>query len=323
MNKKLLNLFVVLSIVIMSLAASVSVYAKTYDYGERTIYVHQKKTAHIGNFPNSTFTWKSSNERVASVSRTGVIKGRKKGTAYITAQKNGDTYLFKVKVKYYKTKLAIVQLYPDVLLNEQNMVESLSRKMHCSITRVLSLKDLDVDKYDGLIIPGGDDVDPALYGARNISSYNINHKLDVFMLKSIKKFRKAGKPIFGICAGMQLLNIAYGGTLKQDIGLVQGRYHYGVWRTVVVSNGSLFAKNGAELYVKHYHHQAVKKLGSGLKITMRDKKDGEVEAVEGIRDPVYGLQWHPDLMGSKGKKYFKIFIRKCRDMAFANMNKGL
>lgn len=67
----------------------------------------------------------------------------------------------------------------------------------------------------------------------------------------------------------------------------------------------------------------MKKLGNGLKITMRDKKDGEVEAVEGIRDPVYGLQWHPDLMGSKGKKYFKIFIRKCRDMAFANMNKGL
>lgn len=67
-----------------------------------------------------------------------------------------------MKVKYYKTKLAIVQLYPDVLLNEQNMVESLSRKMHCSITRVLSLKDLDVDKYDGLIIPGSDDVDPAL-----------------------------------------------------------------------------------------------------------------------------------------------------------------
>ena len=323
MNEKFLNLFLVLSIVIMSLVAPVSVYAKTHDYGERTIYVHQKKTAHIGNTPNSSFTWKSSNESVASVSQKGVIKGRKKGTAYITAQKNGDTYRFKVKVKYYKTKLAIVQLYPDVRLNEQYMVQSLCGKMHCSITRVLSIRDLDVKKYDGLIIPGGDDADPALYGERNIASYNVDRRLDEFMLRSIKKFRKAGKPVLGICAGMQLLNIAYGGSLKQDIGMVQGRYHYGVWRTVVVSNNSLFAKNGAKLYVKHYHHQSVKKLGSGLKITMRDKKDGEVEAVEGIKDPVYGLQWHPDLMGSKGKKYFKIFIRKCRDMALANMDKGL
>ena len=319
MKKKISKLLTVLTIVMLFCVASIPVYAKTINYGEQNLYVGQKKTMNINNTKNSLFKWKSSNPNVVKVYSNGVIKGKDKGTAYITAKRNGNTYRIKVKVKHYKTKLAIVQLYRNVKLNEQDMVQSLSKKMHCSITRVTRISDLDTNKYDGLIIPGGDDVDPAWYGEKNVASYNIDHKLDKFMFKAIKKFRKAKKPILGICAGMQLINIAYGGSLKQDIGKEVGNYHYGVWRTVVVDNDSLFAKNGAELYVKHFHHQAVKKLGDGLKITMRDKEDGEVEAVEGITDPVYGLQWHPDLMGSAGKKYFKKFIRKCRSVAFENM----
>jgi gamma-glutamyl-gamma-aminobutyrate hydrolase PuuD len=88
---------------------------------------------------------------------------------------------------------------------------------------------------------------------------------------------------------------------------------------VNISSDSAFASFGSTVNTKHFHHQVVKKVGKGLRVTMRDVSDGEIEGVEGINEPVFGIQWHPDLMGNAGKGIFKTFIKICRSDAIGRL----
>ena len=176
--------------------------------------------------------------------------------------------------------------------------------------KVVTINSANVDpsKYDGLVLPGGGDVDPALYGAKpNSRCFGIDRKLDVFQINVTLKFARAGKPVMGLCRGAQVINVAFGGTLYQHIkGWYKGS------RTVKIAKGSLLYNifNATES-TSHSHNECALKLGKGLKATQWDAKDGHIEAIEHTVYPVYGLQWHPENMGTRGTNVAKKFLAIC------------
>ncbi|MER6062827.1 gamma-glutamyl-gamma-aminobutyrate hydrolase family protein [Streptomyces sp. NPDC001792] len=155
-----------------------------------------------------------------------------------------------------------------------------------------------VARLDGLVIAGGPDVDPARYGAeREPRTGPPAVARDAWELALIGAALDAGMPVLGICRGMQLLNVALGGTLVQHL---EGHAEVvGVFggHPVKPVPGSLYAGIvPEETTVPTYHHQAVDRLGAGL-VPSAYAADGTVEAVElpAERGWVLGVQWHPEM----------------------------
>ncbi|BBC37875.1 Class I glutamine amidotransferase [Streptomyces graminofaciens] len=154
-----------------------------------------------------------------------------------------------------------------------------------------------VARLDGLVIAGGPDVDPSRYGAeRSPRTGPPAPERDAWELALIRAALDADLPLLGICRGMQLLNVALGGTLIQHIDDhvtqvgVFGRH------PVKPVPGTRYAEIAAEeTAVPTYHHQAVDRLGEGL-LASAYAEDGTVEAIElNGRRWVLGVQWHPEM----------------------------
>ena len=172
---------------------------------------------------------------------------------------------------------------------------------------------------DALLLTGGGDIDPALYGADSRDARNISAERDETEIALVLEARRRGIPTLAICRGIQVLNVALGGTLIQDIGKEwPGALPHdpGVSRTtlshrITVAGGSRTeaALGTAEAEVNSIHHQAVDRLAEGLQITAR-ADDGVVEAVEAV-DPEWwavGVQWHPeDLAAESGSPHRGLF----------------
>ncbi|MEV6839168.1 gamma-glutamyl-gamma-aminobutyrate hydrolase family protein [Streptomyces sp. NPDC051133] len=155
-----------------------------------------------------------------------------------------------------------------------------------------------VARLDGLVIAGGPDVDPARYGAgRDPRTGPPAEARDTWELSLIRAALDAGTPLLGVCRGMQLLNVALGGTLVQHldghaevVGVFGGH-------PVKPVPGSLYAGIvPEETTVPTYHHQAVDRIGAGL-VPSAHAVDGTVEALElpADRGWVLGVQWHPEM----------------------------
>ncbi len=156
--------------------------------------------------------------------------------------------------------------------------------------------------YAGLVLGGGSDIDPKFYGEPNQQAQDPHRERDEMELALLKQARERAMPVLGICRGLQLINVAYGGTLQQHIGDAhRGDTHLGgtskhATHTVNVVDGtllrSIIGKAGFDVVSRH--HQAVKVLGSGLQVCATTN-DGIIEAAE---DPAYpfllGVQWHPE-----------------------------
>ena len=135
---------------------------------------------------------------------------------------------------------------------------------------VISLLPEEVVLCAGLVLPGGGDVDPALYGQENQGSRDIDRELDLAQLAVLDVFLAAGKPVLGICKGCQLLNIRFGGTLIQHLAVSEthawnegDRVH--LCRSL---SGSLMEQlYGREYPVNSLHHQALGAIGKGLYVT--------------------------------------------------------
>src|SRR5208337_5270750 len=155
-----------------------------------------------------------------------------------------------------------------------------------------------LDGFAGLVLGGGGDVDPSYYGEVAAGSRNPNPKRDEMELELFRVARERDLPVLGICRGLQLMNVACGGALHQDIGTA----HSEVRHAVSVPPGSKLhgmVGNGSFEIVSR-HHQAIKNAGAGLIVTA-SAADGIQEAIE---DPgrrfVIGVQWHPeDNIGSR------------------------
>ena len=154
-----------------------------------------------------------------------------------------------------------------------------------------------VARLDGLVVAGGPDVEPVHYGAAPDPRTGPPARArDTWELALIRAALEAGVPLLGICRGMQLLNVALGGTLVQHIdghAEVPGAFgHHSVKPVPGTVYGDLAPE---ETSVPTFHHQAVDRLGEGL-LASAHASDGTVEAVELPGPPwVLGVQWHPEM----------------------------
>ena len=215
------------------------------------------------------------------------------------------------RIYYYKN-------YPEALEREGAVVLNVSWCDKGSAERLTALA-------DGLYLTGGDDVEPWRYGEETLPCCGEPEEgRDALELTLIRAFLRAEKPVLGICRGLQVLNVALGGTLWQDIPEQTGLLHPNDsvhW--VRSAEGSLLRELfGERFQVNSYHHQAVRTLAPGL---VAEAWDETGKLIEGIRHetlPVWAVQWHPERMtGEEGKHslgpdmepLFRFFVKKCSE----------
>ncbi len=176
-----------------------------------------------------------------------------------------------------------------------------------------------LDRLDGVLLSGGVDVDPALYGqARHPRLGRVNRRRDDFELALTREALRRDLPILAICRGHQVLNVAAGGTLVQDIpstleGDVEhdasGRRWRRSHRVQVTSGTRLHEILGQDaLSVNSFHHQAVERVGAGLVVSALCPED---RVVEGLEMPgrrfVVSVQWHPESFWNQPDSFQPLF----------------
>lgn len=161
-----------------------------------------------------------------------------------------------------------------------------------------------IDRLDGLLLSGGDDIDPAAYGqAPHPALGTPNVARDAHERDLLEAALGAGLPILGVCRGAQVLNVHLGGTLHQHVPAhtdatlpIDQAFH-----RVAFADGSIGRSvYGAEAAVNSLHHQGIDRVADGLDatgITVGGPDDGLVEAVEIAGKPVLAVQWHPEMTG--------------------------
>lgn len=152
-----------------------------------------------------------------------------------------------------------------------------------------------VEIIDGLIISGGDDLDPSYYNEKphRLTKVVLKKRSD-FELCFMERFLKTGRPILGICYGMQLINIFFGGTLYQDIeSQLKDSIDHKNDHAIIVKENPFFSDRDG-ITVNSSHHQAIKDVGMGLEVFAK-AEDSVVEAIYLKGHPfTMGLQWHPE-----------------------------
>ncbi len=176
-----------------------------------------------------------------------------------------------------------------------------------------------LDLLDGLLITGGADLDPAAYGAdAHPESAPSSQERDAFELALVRAAGERDLPCLGICRGMQVVNVAYGGELEQHLpDHLADDIHRGASgdfadHAVDVEPDSLaaVAAGGTHVAVKSYHHQGVARVGEGLRITARAETDGTVEALEDAgRRFMLGVLWHPE--EDEADRLIAAFVGEC------------
>ncbi len=196
---------------------------------------------------------------------------------------------------------------------------------------LLPLTSAEVDEQwlagiNGLLLSGGEDVDPVHYGENpHVKQGRISPERDMQELKLIAIAEQKKLPILAICRGLQILNIAHGGTLYQDIysqmhGVMKHSQNaprwYGTHRITLDRHSRLYEIFGKQnIHVNSYHHQAVDTIAEGFKaVAWAD--DGVVEAIEKIGEPfAVAVQWHPEEMWKTDAlqmALFRKFVEACR-----------
>lgn len=175
-----------------------------------------------------------------------------------------------------------------------------------------------VDLVDGVLISGGDDVDPSGYGAENTASTKTDPEVDRFEVAVLEAARQADKPVLAICRGLQILNVALGGSLHQEVTSPGGTHdsisddheEMNARRHVVTFEpGSILASiyGASEAKVNTLHHQGVDSLAEGLIVEGRTD-DGLIEAARWDGDWwVVAVQWHPERLDGEHQRIFGAF----------------
>ena len=167
-----------------------------------------------------------------------------------------------------------------------------------------------VDMVDKLILSGGQHVDPRFYGQeKEIDSDDYSLARDQFELALIKEALRQKKPIFAVCRGMQLLNVALGGSLHQSI---QGHWQEDVSGTShsleIRPNSRVSQLFQAGTQINSLHRQSIKDLAPGLVATAHDPRDGTIEAYESQgQQSILGIQWHPEFLAKNCSHNQKLF----------------
>jgi putative glutamine amidotransferase len=188
------------------------------------------------------------------------------------------------------------------------------------------------DELDGVFLPGGADIEPASYGAERHSSCDRSDPArDRVELELVRWAMKDRKPVLGVCRGLQIINLAAGGTLVQDLNALRPdsiKHDYFPFRdgysrdhlahAVRVTQGTRLERlmGEAEFQVNSMHHQGIERLGRGL-VASAVAPDGVIEGVE-TRDDYFlvGVQWHPEVLienDPKTRRLFEEFIAAASD----------
>jgi len=182
-----------------------------------------------------------------------------------------------------------------------------------------------LDLLDGVLVTGGADLDPGSYGAEpHPASEPTSADRDAFELLLVSRAAERDLPCLGICRGMQVVNVAYGGELEQHLpDRLADDIHRGADGTfarhqVEVEPESLAAQaaGATRVEARSYHHQGVARLGDGLRVTAHAEGDGTIEAVEDAqRRFMLGVLWHPE--EGDADRLIGAFVAACRDRAGA------
>lgn len=195
-------------------------------------------------------------------------------------------------------KAAIVGRKPDT----DNYTKYVLHRGH---TPMVTLNIEDMAECDCLLLPGGGDITPAFFGEQNHGSRKIDTELDILQLQALDFCIEKHIPVLGICKGIQVINVGFGGTLYQDMPTAQfhsyedgDKYH----DTVIEKGSWLHTLYGDHAIVNSAHHQSIRKLGSGLDVVQRCPKDDCIEAIVHRELPILGVQWHPERIDSERTK---------------------
>jgi putative glutamine amidotransferase len=172
----------------------------------------------------------------------------------------------------------------------------------------------------GFLISGGPDMDARYYGEENMPfNGEISPYRDLIETEIIKGAAECNKPVFGICRGIQVINVALGGSLYQDIGAQANEKEvlkhsqkapkwYPTHDIFIKRNSKVWQSFGKDcVRVNSFHHQAVKNLAAGFQVTSRSA-DGIIESIE-HKEHIFlvGVQWHPELMWQRDRSFLKLF----------------
>ena len=156
------------------------------------------------------------------------------------------------------------------------------------------------ESCDGLLLPGGPDVNPALYGQETAPVTEPEPSLDTLQLEMLRRYLELGKPVFGICRGHQLINVYFKGTLIQHLSNAAEHSKPGFSEDLInevypVDDNIFKQIYGEKFFVNSSHHQAVDRIGEGLKVCLRCS-DGTIEAMAHESLPILSVQFHPERM---------------------------
>lgn len=163
-----------------------------------------------------------------------------------------------------------------------------------------------VAMVDSVVLTGGHDVQTTRYGEEvrydTVQTYSCRDDIEFGLLEAALEI---GKPVFGICRGLQVINVFFGGSLYQNLHHdVSGTFEHSqpkediekLFHSVTIAQQSFLSRifpDTEEIIVNSFHNQSVKKLGNGLQISARSS-DGIIEAIEHTSYPIYAVQWHPE-----------------------------
>lgn len=221
-------------------------------------------------------------------------------------------------------------LRPDGLLGvRRHYLESITRAGGLPVLLPVSAPQEDLQailgRLDGLLLTGGADIDPARYGEAAAPELGpLVPERDAAEIPLVRSAREADLPVLGICRGAQVMNVAAGGTLIQDIGRCLGipreRHDqpedYGVTtHRVRIEPGTLLERivGAGEIEVNSRHHQAVGRLGEGLVLCGRSDGDGIVESFcDPSRRFFLAVQWHPEMLSHEHAEAHALFVALVR-----------
>lgn len=201
-------------------------------------------------------------------------------------------------------KIAIAGRIKDTA-NYENVCTRLA--IPCQTTLSLS----EIQSCDGLLLPGGGDITPAFFGQKNNGSQNIDTELDIIQLQALELALRYNKPVLGICKGMQIINVFFGGTIIQHMKEAPWhQYENGdkLHATEMIPGTFLHDIYGDTLLVNSAHHQCLGRLGPGLKLTQYASPIPTPEGICHETLPVYGVQWHPERFAPDGDKLLRFFF---------------
>lgn len=164
-------------------------------------------------------------------------------------------------------------------------------------TPLTTLNPADISFCDGLLLPGGGDITPAFFGEHNTGSRNIDTELDILQFQALDYAIRRSLPVLGICKGMQVINVAFGGTIIQDLPTASHHKYQGADQyhtTHILKDSCLDKLYGSTAVVNSAHHQGIGKTGRSLQPIQWCPFDHCIEAIVHETLPILGVQWHPE-----------------------------